>query len=176
MTMRVRASDRLIDALNEQIGNEMYASMKYISIATYFDSETLPTLARFFYNQSEEEREHAMKFVRFILELGGRVRMPAIPQPAVDFKSAEHAVQLALTSEEKVTGQIQQLAEIAEDEHNYLARNFLNWFLDEQLEEEDTMEALLSTIRRAGPERLLDVEAYLQREASTLGTGAPEVG
>lgn len=171
--MRTRASKRLIDALNEQVGNEMYASMKYISIASYFDSETLPTLARFFYRQSDEERLHAMKFVRFILELGGRVRMPAIPQPTVDFESAEHAVSLALASEERVTGQIQELASVAEDEKNFLARSFLNWFLDEQREEEDSMESLLNTIRRAGPDRLLDVEAYLQREAPDTGTGTP---
>ncbi|MCB1056628.1 MAG: ferritin [Acidobacteria bacterium] len=171
--MRLRASDRLIEALNEQVGNEMYASMKYVSIATYFDSETLPTLARFFYRQSDEERVHAMKFVRFILELGGRVRVPAIPQPTTDFESAEHAVALALSSEERVTGQIQDLVRIAEEEQNFLARSFLNWFLDEQLEEEDSMESLLNTIRRAGSDRLLDVEAYLEREASATGTGTP---
>ena len=71
------ASDKLIDAFNQQIGNEMGASMQYIAIASYFDSETLPQLAKFFYRQSEEERTHAMRFVKFINDVGGKVRVPA---------------------------------------------------------------------------------------------------
>ncbi|HYN21521.1 MAG TPA: ferritin-like domain-containing protein, partial [Thermoanaerobaculia bacterium] len=70
------ANDKLIQAFNQQIGNEMGASMQYIAIASYFDSETLPELAKFFYKQSAEERDHAMKFVKFIHDVGGQVRIP----------------------------------------------------------------------------------------------------
>ena len=103
----MRVSQRLIDALNEQVGNEMFASMKYLSIASYFDGETLPTLARFFFRQSEEEREHAMKFLRFLLDTGASVAIPAVPTPPHTFDSAEEAVETALKGEKEVTSQIE---------------------------------------------------------------------
>ncbi|MFP5288297.1 MAG: ferritin [Thermoanaerobaculia bacterium] len=157
------ASDKLIQAFNEQIGNEMGASMQYIAIASYFDSETLPEMAKFFYQQSEEERMHAMKFVKFIDDVGGKVEIPALPAPRSDFASAEEAVSKALEWEEEVTRQIYDLVEVARADRSYVAVRFLDWFVEEQLEEVTTMNDLLSVIRRAGPDRLLFVEEYLSR-------------
>lgn len=158
------ANDKLIRVFNEQIGNEMGASMQYIAIASYFDSETLPELAKFFYQQSEEERQHAMRFVKFINDVGGKVEIPAIPSPQSDFPSAEEAVGKALAWEEEVTRQIYDLVEIAKEDRNYVAIRFLDWFVTEQLEEVTTMSDLLAVIRRAGPDRLLFVEEYLARQ------------
>ena len=158
------ASEKLIDAFNQQIGNEMGASMQYIAIASYFDSETLPQLAAFFYRQSMEEREHAMRFVKFINDVGGRVRIPALPAPKTDFATAEEAVAAALAWEEEVTRQIYDLVEVAKDSRSYVAVRFLDWFVEEQLEEVTTMNDLLAVIRRAGPDRLLFVEEYLVRQ------------
>lgn len=158
------ASEKLIDAFNQQIGNEMGASMQYIAIASYFDSETLPELAKFFYRQSEEERTHAMRFVKFINDVGGRVLIPAIPAPQADYPSAEEAVSKALAWEEEVTRQIYDLVEIARNDRSYVGVRFLDWFVEEQLEEVTTMNDLLSVIRRAGPDRLLFVEEYLSRQ------------
>lgn len=171
----MRASEKLAEAINTQVGNEMFASMKYLSIASYFDAEALPTLARFFFRQAEEERAHAMKFLRFLLDIGAPVQIPAIAQAPCGFASAEDAVATALKSEESVTAQIEELVHLAEKERNLSARNLLNWFLEEQLEEESTMGDLLATVRRAGPDRLLDVETYLDREAVNLvGEGGAE--
>jgi ferritin len=158
------ASERLIQAFNQQIGNEMGASMQYISIASYFDSETLPQLAAFFYRQSEEERQHAMRFVKFINDVGGRVRLPDLPSPKADFASAEEAVAAALEWEQEVTRQIYDLVEVAKEDRSYVAVRFLDWFVEEQLEEVTTMSDLLAVIRRAGPDRLLFVEEYLVRQ------------
>lgn len=158
------ASDKLIEAFNQQIGNEMGASMQYIAIASYFDSETLPQLARFFYRQSEEERTHAMRFVKFINDVGGKVRIPALPAPQSEFPSAEEAVAKALSWEEEVTGQIYDLVEIAKADKSYVGVRFLDWFVEEQLEEVSSMNDLLAVIRRAGPDRLLFVEEYLVRQ------------
>jgi bacterioferritin B len=160
------ASDKLIEAFNQQIGNEMGASMQYIAIASYFDSETLPQLARFFYRQSAEEREHAMRFVKFINDVCGRVKIPALPAPESDFASAEGAVAQALAWEEEVTRQIYDLVEIARADKNYVGVRFLDWFVEEQLEEVTTMSDLLAVIRRAGPDRLLFVEEYLVRQGA----------
>jgi ferritin len=158
------ANQKLIDAFNQQIGNEMGASMQYIAIASYFDSETLPQLARFFYRQSEEERTHAMRFVKFINDVGGRVVMPAIPAPQAGFASADEAVSKALAWEEEVTRQIYDLVEIAREDRSYVGVRFLDWFVEEQLEEVASMSDLLAVIRRAGPDRLLFVEEYLSRQ------------
>jgi ferritin len=160
------ASDQLIEAFNQQIGNEMGASLQYIAIASYFDSETLPQLARFFYRQSEEEREHAMRFVKFINDVGGKVKIPALPAPADDFTSAEEAVGRAVSWEEEVTRQIYDLVEIAKADKSYVGVRFLDWFVEEQLEEVTTMKDLLAVIRRAGPDRLLYVEEYLARQGA----------
>jgi len=162
------ASDKLIAAFNQQIGNEMGASLQYVAIASYFDSETLPQLARFFYRQSEEEREHAMRFVKFINDVGGRVKIPALPAPQSDFASAEAAVGKALEWEEEVTRQIYDLVEVAKGDKNYVGVRFLDWFVEEQLEEVTTMSDLLAVIRRAGADRLLFVEEYLVRQGGAL--------
>ena len=158
------ANEKLIQAFNQQIGNEMGASMQYIAIASYFDSETLPQLARFFYRQSEEERTHAMKFVKFINDVGGKVQIPALPAPQSDFASAEEAVGKALSWEEEVTRQIYDLVEVAKEDRNYVGIRFLDWFVEEQLEEVTSMNDLLAVIRRAGADRLLFVEEYLSRQ------------
>ena len=127
------ASEKLIQAFNQQIGNEMGASMQYIAIASYFDSETLSELAKFFYQQSEEERMHAMKFVKFINDVGGKVSIPALPAPQTDFDSAEDAVAKALSWEEEVTRQIYDLVEVAKEDRNYVGVRFLDWFVEEAM-------------------------------------------
>lgn len=158
---RSLASEKLIGALNRQIGSEMHASMQYVSIATHFDSENLPRLAQFFYRQAEEERTHAMKFVRFVVDVGGRVRVPAIAAPRADFATAAEAVALSLEWEHTVTDQIYALVDLARAEGNYIAQRFLDWFVNEQLEEINTMETLLSIVERAGEDNLLLVEDYI---------------
>jgi len=162
------ASESLIRAFNEQIGHEMGASMQYIAIASYFDSETLPELAQFFYRQSEEERTHAMRFVKFVDDVGGRVRLPAIPAPQNDFASAEEAVAKALAWEEEVTRQVYGLVDLAREDRNYIGIKFLDWFVQEQLEEVSSMTDLLAVVRRAA-ENLLYVEEYLVRRGRAPG-------
>ena len=160
------ASEKLVAAFNQQIGNEMGASLQYVGLASYFDSETLPELAKFFYRQAEEERAHAMRFVKFVVDVGGRVDLPALPAPKCSFKSAEDAAQLALDWEKQVTQQIYGLIDIADADRNHIARRFLDWFVDEQLEEMTTMASLLQVIQRAGKDRLIYVEDFLAREGS----------
>ncbi len=158
------ASERLADAMNQQIGREMAASLQYTAIAAYFDGETLPEMARFFYRQSDEERDHAMRFVHFLLDVDAKVRIPNIPAPQSDFSSAEAAVALSLEWEKTVTQQIYDLVEISSADSNLIAVRFLDWFVNEQLEEVSSMGDLLSLVRRAGESGLLHVEEYLARE------------
>lgn len=169
-------SENLQDAINAQAGREFGASMEYIHIASYFDGRSLPELAAFFFRQSEEEREHGMKFVHFVLEAGGDVKVPEIPAARHGFDSAEDAVQAALGWEVAVTNYINDLVALAIEERNFIAQQFLQWFVTEQLEEVSTMSELLDTVRHAGESNLLLVEDYVVRlgakvEAHEAGMG-----
>ena len=154
-------SPKMTAALNEQIGNEFGASIQYVAIAAHFDSEGLPALARHFYKQAQEEREHAMRFVKYVVDAGSAVEIPAIPAPRSRFKSAEEAVELSLQWEMTVTKQINELVDQAIRENNHITKNFLEWFVNEQLEEVSSMDTLLRMVRRAGEKGLLFVEHYL---------------
>jgi len=153
-------SDKLQAAFNAQIGHELANSNQYVAIAAWFDRESLKGLAKLFYKQAEEEREHAMKFVAFILEAGGKVEIPPIAGVQNDFASAEAAARLALDAEERTTGQINNLMAQAVAEQNYAAQNFLQWFVAEQVEEIATASMNLDIIKKAGANVLM-VEAYL---------------
>jgi len=164
-------SNKLQKATNRQIGREVGASLQYIQIAAYFDTQALMELARFFYRQAEEERDHAMKFVHFVVDAGGQVEIPNVSAPKASFDSAAEAIAGAVHGEEEVTKQIYELVDIARADQNHIAERFLDWFVNEQFEEVSTMSGLLQVVQRAG-ENLLLVEEYLAREGGDVG-GAP---
>lgn len=151
-------SREMNDQINAQIGHEFGASLQYVNIAGYFDGAALPVLSQHFLKQADEERQHAMKFVGYVLDAGGTVAVPAIPAPRAKFTSAEEAVGLALEWELTVTKQITALLDRASSERDYVAHDFLEWFAREQLEEVSSMETLLKMIQRAGEPGLLQVE------------------
>jgi len=157
-------STKMNGALNEQIGHEFGASIQYVSIAAHFDCEGLPMLARHFYRQSDEERQHAMRIVKYLMDAGGRLEIPEIPAPRSKFSSAEEAVQLSLDWERKVTKQINGLMDSAIKENDHITQNFLEWFVKEQLEEMSSMDTLLRMVQRAGETGLLFVENYLAQQ------------
>jgi ferritin len=135
--------------------------MQYVSIAAHFQTRSLTLLSKLFFEQAEEERQHALKFVKYVLDTRGTLQIPAIPAPKATFTSAEDAVQAALDWEKEVTGQITGLMDIAVKQNDYLGQSFLQWFIDEQLEEVVKMERLLGVIQQSGERNLLMVEAYL---------------
>lgn len=154
-------SKKMNAALNEQVGNELGASNQYIAVASYFDAEGLPTLSAHFFKQASEERDHAMRFVRFVLDAGGELRIPAIPAPRATFKSAADAVKLALDSELRVTAQINAIVDLAIKDRDHLSKNALEWFVNEQREEVSSMDTLLRMVKRAGEPGLFFVENFL---------------
>jgi bacterioferritin B len=159
-------SQQMNAALNEQIGNEFGASLQYVAIASYFACESLPELAAHFYLQAEEEREHAMRFVRYMVDAGGEVDIPEIPAARSRFETAEQAVQKALDGERAVTQQITDLVDRAIKETDHITHNALQWFVTEQLQELSSMETLLRIVQRAGEQGLLHVEEHLARHRS----------
>ena len=113
-----------------------------------------------------------MKFVRFVVDSDGQLAIPEIPAPKANFTSASEAVGLALDWEQEVTQQVYGLVEIAKQDSNYIALRFLDWFVNEQFEEVNTMSQLLQIVERAGESGLLHVEEFLAREGSNF----PPVG
>ena len=154
-------SPELAKAFNEQIGHEFGASMQYLAIAAHFYGRSLTLLAKLFEEQADEEKQHAMKFIKYVQDTKGGLTIPAIPAPKANFSTAEDAVQAALNWEKEVTQQITKLMAVANKENDYLAQSFLQWFIDEQLEEVVKMDRLLSVIKQSGEKNLLMVEAYL---------------
>ena len=148
-------------ALNVQVGNELLASNQYVAIAAYFDGEGLPTLAKHFFKQAAEERDHAMRFVRLILDASGELKIPSVPAPKPAFKTAAEAVKLALESELRVTKQINEIVDLAIKEKDHLSKNALEWFVNEQREEVSSMDTLLRMVKRAGEPGLFHVEHFL---------------
>ncbi|MEO8206452.1 MAG: ferritin [Chthoniobacterales bacterium] len=168
-------SQPINDAVNEQIGYEFAAMMQYIAIAAHFEAESLPFLSRHFFQQAEEEKTHALKFIKFVLDCGGRVDIPAQAAPKSKFTFAEEAVKISLDQEIRVTELINALMDLALKENNHIASTFLQWFVSEQLEEVSSMDNLLKIVQRAGEARLLLVEQYLAGYKQG-GFGGPEKG
>ncbi len=165
-------AQRFIDQLNEQVGHEFAAFQQYTAIATYYDGETLPRLAAFFYAQALEERNHAMMMVRFLLDQDVDPVIPGVAAPQNSFADVVAPVQLALDQEKRVTAQINALAATARELGDYTAEQFMQWFIKEQIEEVASMTDLLRTVER-GRQDPMRVEEYLAREAPGEGGEDP---
>ena len=163
------ANQKIVAAINEQLGNEFGAMLQYYAIAAHFAAEGLPELSGHFYKQAEEEKEHALRFIQFVIDTGARANIPSVAAPQAHFPAAEDAIKLSLEQEEQVTTQINALVSMAKAESDYTTDNFLQWFVKEQLEEVASMGQLLRVVQRAGEGNLLRVEEYLAREK---GSGA----
>ncbi|MDQ7820643.1 MAG: ferritin [Armatimonadota bacterium] len=162
-------SPTMAKAIQDQIGREFGAFLQYVAIAAHFDGQSLPQLAAHFSRQAEEEREHAMRFIRYLIDAGAPVVIPAVAAPQAAFATAEEAVALSLRWEQEVTRQIHGILELALRENDYTTQQFLQWFVEEQLEEVSSMDKLLSVVRRAGEGGLLLVEDYLARAREDTG-------
>src|SRR5215210_597791 len=149
-------------ALNEQISNELGAQMQYIGAAVYYDSETLPRLAAFFYRQADEERTHAMMMIQYLLDVDEEVRIPDIESKQTRYDDAVAPVRMALEQEQRVGEEINALFKLARDTGDYRAEQFMQWFVKEQVEEVALMQDLLNVAERA--DSILLVEDYLARE------------
>ena len=128
-------SPDLEDAMNTQIAAELYSHL-YLAMSAYCESEGLPGFARWFRLQSDEEREHALKFVRHVVDRGGGVTLAGIDAPETDFGSPQAAFEAALAHEMNVTMMIDGLYGMAQQHGDYASQVFLQWFVTEQVEEE----------------------------------------
>ena len=161
-------SDRFTEALNEQVGREFRAAYQYTAVAAYYDRETFPRLAKFFFDQADEERGHALKMVGYLRDTGAELTLGELPAPRVDFEDHVEPIRLALEAERKVTTAINGLFEIARETNDYASESFMQWFVDEQVEEEATMESLLQVAERVREQPMM-LEEFLARDGDELG-------
>jgi ferritin len=172
------AASRFIERLNQQIEYEFSASQQYIANAVFYDAQTLPRLAAFFYAQAVEERNHALMMVRYLLDADAEVVIPGVSAPETNFADLVAPVALALDQERRVSDQIAALAGVAREEGDYLSEQFVQWFLKEQVEEVATMSGLLDVVQRSADMPHV-VEDYLVREHPAEGadpTAPPAAG
>ena len=143
-------SKRMLDALNEQVNAEFYASYLYLSMATYFEERNLNGFAHWMKAQWQEEIGHAMKIYGYINERGGRVTLKGIGDPATQFASPLDCFEKALEHEIKVTGMINNLVDIADEEKDRATHVFLHWFIKEQVEEEASVNEVIDMLKMVG--------------------------
>ncbi|HPG38676.1 MAG TPA: ferritin [bacterium] len=150
-------------ALNGQINKETYSAYLYFAMAAYFDSENLEGMAGFMKVQAQEEMGHAMKFYNYINEQGGRVTLDAIDKPQASYKNPLEIFQLSLKHEKFITDSINKLMDQAIKENDHATKEFLHWFVKEQVEEEDHMAKIVSKLERVGEsgQGLLIMDAQL---------------
>jgi bacterioferritin B len=159
-------AETFVSRLNEQIAHEFAAHQQYVACAVYYDAETLPQLARFFYRQAMEERDHAMMMVQYLIDADADVTIPGVAAPQTTFGDIVAPVALALDQEKRVSDQINELTRIAREASDFTSEQFTQWFIKEQVEEVATMSDLLRVVERSKHDPM-DVENYMAREHSS---------
>lgn len=142
--------DNVREALNDQVRRELQASYLYLSLSNWFEEEGLAGFSSWMSAQADEERDHAMRIVDHMHDRDAKVRYEALEAPTATFGSPRDAVEAALEHERMVTGHIHDLYELATEEGDLPARAMLEWFVEEQVEEEHTFTQLLEKMERAG--------------------------
>ncbi len=168
-------SRKMLESINLQISRELYSAYLYLSMASYFEVETLPGFANWFRIQAQEESCHAMIFFNYVSSRGGRFVPPAVEAPPSDFRSSADIFRRGLEHEKTVTASIYNLVEIAQSDKDFATQRFLDWFVNEQVEEEANFGAILGKLERIkeSGEGLFMIDAELGARVFT--TPAPLV-
>lgn len=157
-------------ALNGQVNVEFYSAYLYLSMEAYFESLSLKGFVNWMRCQTQEEIVHAMKIYDHINERGGRVKLTAIEAPKIEWKSPLDAFEGTLAHEQKVTGLINDLVDLAMSERDHASNSFLQWYVDEQVEEEDSVGIVIDKLNLIGdaPEGLFMIDRELAVRTFTM--------
>ena len=143
-------NEKIERAFNEQIKHELESAYLYLSMAAYFHKNGWDGMANWMRKQAREEQKHAMRFFEHIVDRDGRVQLAALAQPKLEWNSATDAWEAAYKHEQFITSRIHTLAKLIEDEKDYTARPMLDWFLNEQIEEEAQTLQVLDKAQKTG--------------------------
>lgn len=161
-------SEKMQKAINEQIQKEFNSSFLYLAMAAWFEEQNLPGFGHWLRLQAEEEHLHAMKFFDFLVSRGGHVQLHGLDDQPDSWESPVKAFEEVLAHEQMITASINDLYELAREERDYPAQVLLQWFITEQVEEEQNAEEVLVNLKRAG-----ESQAALYMLDQTLGQRAP---
>lgn len=164
---------QLQDAINRQINNEFVASYHYLAMSVYLDSIHLPGIASWMAMQSDEERAHGQKLLQFLLDRGGNVELQAIAKPPREFGTVREVFEDAMKQEQKTTSDIYEVYGLAHEKNDYATLAHLQWFIDEQVEEEKTVGDILGRLELAGDEKtaLLVIDDQLGKRPAEPAAG-----
>lgn len=155
-----RLSEKLAKALNEQMTNEAHASQIYLSFAAWASSSGYGGIANFLFRHAAEERNHMMKFLEYILNRGAKVKITSIPAPVADPSSVNNCFEKIFTQECDNTKSIYKIVKMSLVEEDWATWNFMQWFVKEQIEEENLALNLLDKIKIAGGEKATSNSLY----------------
>ncbi len=169
-------TEKMQKALNGQLNAELYSSYLYLSMNAYFKSVNLDGFANWMYYQAQEELEHSMKFYDFIIQRGGKVVLTQIEAPTTEWDSPLAVFEATLAHEQKVTGLINDLVEIALEEHDHATNIFLQWFVSEQVEEEESVSGVLEQLKLMGDAKggLFMIDRELAKRSPSGGSEESE--
>ena len=139
-------SKQLNKAINEQINKEVYSEYLYLAMSGWFTAQNLDGFANWMMVQAKEEHDHAMKFFNYVLERGGEIELMALAKPDKTFKNPLNAFKMALAHENFITKSINELMDLAIKEKDHAAKSFLQWYVDEQVEEESNADKLVKQL------------------------------
>ncbi|MEE8451178.1 MAG: ferritin [Thermoguttaceae bacterium] len=165
-------SPKIQDALNSQLNAEFFSSYLYLSMAAHFERSSLPGMATWMRFQAQEELGHALKFLNFINDRNGCVLLAEIEGPRTEWSSSLEAFEEAYAHEQKISGLINDLANLAREERDHATETFLQWFITEQVEEEASVSTVVDQLKLVGDNgvALFMVDGQLgQRVAPTMG-------
>jgi len=140
-------SQKMVNELNKQINAELFSSYLYLSMAAYFEEENLNGFANWMKMQSHEEYEHAMKFYDYIVRVGGKVKLEGIEEPKESWNGFLNAFEEAYQHELKITKMINDLADLAVEEKDHATKLFLDWFVEEQVEEVTSVQEIIHKLK-----------------------------
>ena len=172
--------ERVERALNDQIQKEGQSSQFYLAMASWAEAQGLSGTSGFMYKQSDEERFHMLKLVKFVNERGGRAIIPGFDTPPTEFESVLNVFNLLLSHEITITQSINDLVEVCLEEKDYTTHNFIQWYLSEQLEEEASARAILDKVKLIGEDKAglylfdrdLENSTIVVTPANTVSPGA----
>jgi ferritin len=167
-------TEKMQKALNGQLNAELYSSYLYLSMNAYFKSVNLDGFANWMHYQAQEELEHSMKFYDFILQRGGQVQLQQIEAPPTEWSSPLAVFEATLKHEQKVTGLINDLVDVAHEERDHATDIFLQWFVSEQVEEEENVGGVLEQLKLMGDAQggLFMIDRELAKRSPSGGSEA----
>jgi ferritin len=171
----IMLNKKVEDICNRQVDREGYSSALYLAMASWAENNGLPGIASWLYVQSDEERLHMLKFIKYINERGGKAIVPAFKKPGPDYKSVEDVFSQVLKHEEFVTASINEIVQVTLDVKDFNTHTFLQWFVNEQLQEEASARAILDKLRLVGKNNMyiFDRDILGLRAAEAAATAPP---